>query len=269
MSSHDPTTEQAITEVAEILAKASVRMLEKARQAPSGSAEPPDTTGVEKKRTSPANRRSAQPSNADSVQLPEPPPAPPQVSTTSRPAIPESVRAETVERLQRLPEMNLSELRTEHQRVFGHPAKSSNRQHLVCRIAWEIQAQAEGWLPEEIRQYAHRIAEQTAMFRRVQESLKQRASGNASGSTAAPKRAHRAQRGETKERDPRIPPPGSMLDLKHGRQAVKVTVLQAGFEYAGKPYRSLTAVARQIAGRQVNAYEFFGLGTPTVPAGDS
>jgi hypothetical protein len=211
----------------------------------------------------PAKRKPPRPSKADGVQAPAPPKLPP----TNRPAIPESVRTEISERLQKLAGMNVSQLRAEYQRVFGQPAKSSHRQHLIRKIAWEIQAQVEGRLPEEIRQYAFRIAEQTDLFRRVQESLKQRAVGNAPQSTAAPKRARRAPRSQTKQRDPRIPPAGSLLIVKHGRQTLRVAVLEVGFEYAGLTFQSLTAVARRITGKSVNAYEFFGLGAPTEGGG--
>jgi hypothetical protein len=166
--------------------------------------------------------------------------------------------------------MNSSELRAEYQRVFGIAPRSSNRQHLLRRIAWEIQSQAEGRLPEEVREYARRIAEQTDMFRRIDEALqKRRASPTPPESTVAPRPARRAQQGQTKQRDPRIPAPGSLLIVKQERQIVRVTVLRTGFEYAGKSYRSLTAVARQVAGRNVNAYEFFGLGAPPKRAGGS
>jgi|ERR1035441_1906528 hypothetical protein len=267
MSDRDPVTEQAIKEVAEILAKGYLRLLMKPSEAATGSAAPSDTTAVEEKHALPAKRKSDQRSKAELVQPPEPLPAPPQASTATRPDVPESLRAEIAERLQKLATMNLSELRAEHQHVFNRAPRSTNRQHLLHRIAWEIQAQAEGRLPEEAREYACRVAEQTDMFRRIDEALqKRRALPTPSRSTVARKPGHRAQHGETRQRDPRIPAPGSLLIVKHGRQTVRVTVLHSGFEYAGKPYRSLTAVARQVTGRKVNAYGFFGLGPPPEPA---
>jgi hypothetical protein len=270
MNEFDPTTEQAIKEIAEILAKGYLRLLEKSREPTTGSASPLATAEVEKKRAPPAKQKSGQGSKAENVRPPEPLPAPPQVSITTRPAIPESVRAEIAERLEMLPKMDLHELRTEYQRVFGEAPKSSNRQHLLRRVAWEIQAQAEGRLPEEVRQYALRIAEQTDMFRCIDEALqKRRASETQTGSTDEPKSRRRAPHAKAKERDPRIPAPGSLLIVKYGRQTARVTVLQSGFEYAGKPYRSLTAVARQVTGRNVDAYEFFGLGRPTEPTSGS
>jgi hypothetical protein len=38
-----------------------------------------------------------------------------------------------------------------------------------------------------------------------------------------------------------------------------VTVLPDGFEYEGRPYRSLSAIARAITGTQWNGWTFFGL----------
>ena len=38
-----------------------------------------------------------------------------------------------------------------------------------------------------------------------------------------------------------------------------VTVLRDGFEYEGRPYRSLSAIARSITGTRWNGWTFFGL----------
>lgn len=41
-----------------------------------------------------------------------------------------------------------------------------------------------------------------------------------------------------------------------------VTVLQDGYEYQGRPYKSLSAVARAITGTRWNGWVFFGLKSP-------
>jgi hypothetical protein len=38
-----------------------------------------------------------------------------------------------------------------------------------------------------------------------------------------------------------------------------VTVLHDGFEWQGRPYRSLSAIARAITGTRWNGWSFFGL----------
>ncbi len=40
------------------------------------------------------------------------------------------------------------------------------------------------------------------------------------------------------------------------------TVLHDGFEYRGRPYRSLSAIARAITGTRWNGWVFFGLKNP-------
>ncbi len=44
----------------------------------------------------------------------------------------------------------------------------------------------------------------------------------------------------------------------HGKKYL-VKVLDEGFEYGGKPYRSLSGVAKQISGQIVNGYLWFSL----------
>ena len=38
-----------------------------------------------------------------------------------------------------------------------------------------------------------------------------------------------------------------------------ITVLQGGFDWQGRRYKSLSAIARDITGTQWNGYRFFGL----------
>jgi hypothetical protein len=60
-------------------------------------------------------------------------------------------------------------------------------------------------------------------------------------------------------RDGRLPPVGSVLTRKVKDVVHNVKVLAAGFEYAGKEYRSLSAIAREITGTIWNGMLFFGL----------
>jgi hypothetical protein len=53
--------------------------------------------------------------------------------------------------------------------------------------------------------------------------------------------------------------PGTLLVRHYQGERHTVTVLAEGFEYRGKPYRSLTAITREIAGVQWNGPAFFGL----------
>ena len=60
---------------------------------------------------------------------------------------------------------------------------------------------------------------------------------------------------------PRRIMPGAVLVRKWKGQAHSVTVLEDGFSYEGKPYESLSEIARLITGTRWNGPRFFGLRT--------
>ena len=51
-----------------------------------------------------------------------------------------------------------------------------------------------------------------------------------------------------KDRDPRLPAPGATLARTYKGKEYRVTVLDAGFRFDGKDWRSLTAIARAVTG---------------------
>ena len=58
------------------------------------------------------------------------------------------------------------------------------------------------------------------------------------------------------------PIPGTRLVREWQGKRHEVIVLPEGFDYEGRPYRSLTAVARHITGGSWNGLVFFGLRRP-------
>ena len=63
----------------------------------------------------------------------------------------------------------------------------------------------------------------------------------------------------TKQKDLRIPPEGSIISKTYCGQQVEVKVLESGFEYKGKVYKSISRVAMSIVKRTDSGYFFFGL----------
>jgi len=59
--------------------------------------------------------------------------------------------------------------------------------------------------------------------------------------------------------DDRRPITGTQLLREHDGVEHAVTVLADGFEYEGRPYQSLSAIARAITGTRWNGWTFFGL----------
>ncbi len=76
----------------------------------------------------------------------------------------------------------------------------------------------------------------------------------ASAKTAAPAKA-----APSRDRDPRLPKPGGILTRTFKGKEIKVEVLDAGFAYDGKTWRSLSAIAKEVSGTSWNGYLFFSL----------
>ena len=60
------------------------------------------------------------------------------------------------------------------------------------------------------------------------------------------------------DRDPRIPPSGTVLVRHFGDRDYRVTVTDDGFMLGRHRYRSLSAVAKAITGKHWNGFLFFG-----------
>jgi len=167
------------------------------------------------------------------------------------------MEASITERLKALQEMNLGELRGEFEKVFGKPSLSRNRKVLVKRIAEKIQAEAA--TPEAL---PAPLAKPTLTVRFERKGRK-KTGGKTKGRPKA-KAATQGKETATKprpagQRDPRLPKVGTTITKEwHGKKLL-VRVLEDGFEYDGKPFRSLSGLARHITGQIINGFLFFGL----------
>lgn len=155
-----------------------------------------------------------------------------------------------------LRKMPAAQLREKHQEVFGEPSRSGHREYLFRRIAWKLQALAEGDLPERARRIQGRAAE---LARNA--DLRTTAPRVVAEATPGPDRAIRSGSLPVAA-DERLPMPGAVLTRKFKGRTYQVTVLPAGFEMDGQVYKSLTAVAYAITGSHWNGYLFFGLVPP-------
>ena len=150
-----------------------------------------------------------------------------------------------------LEQMTVGQLQDRYVDVFGEPVRSRHRQYLIRRIAWRLQANAEGGLSER----ALRRADELANNADVRLTPPRRASV---GNQEQPVEANTVRVPVAK--DPRLPPPGGQIARQYKDRTVTVTALADGFEYLGERYRSLTAVAKAITGSHINGFRFFGLG---------
>jgi hypothetical protein len=60
-------------------------------------------------------------------------------------------------------------------------------------------------------------------------------------------------------RDLRLPQPGDLLRRVYQGRPITVRVLESGFEYEGRRFRSLSAIAKAVTGAHWNGLLFFGI----------
>jgi hypothetical protein len=153
----------------------------------------------------------------------------------------EAIRRE----IEALRALRLKELQARFRELFGEDARSSNRAHLFRRVAWRLQANAAGGLSEQARQRAVELAGDADLRLRAPRSFWNELEGER-GNRDLP-------------RDPRVPPAGTVLTREYQGRSIQVRVLEYGFEYKGKPYESLSAIASRVTGTRWNGFSFFGL----------
>jgi Protein of unknown function (DUF2924) len=143
-----------------------------------------------------------------------------------------------------LERLSVGQLRQRFAELFGEATPASNRTWLIKRIAWRLQALAEGDLSERARRRAAELAQDADLRLNPPRSKT---------TTATPPEPVRVPA----PIDHRLPPPGTILTRPYKGQQLHVQVLNDGFAYAGNVYPSLSAVAKVITGTHTNGYHFF------------
>ncbi|PVZ47975.1 DUF2924 domain-containing protein [Thalassobacter stenotrophicus] len=134
-------------------------------------------------------------------------------------------------RLTALKSMSVNDLKAEWQALFNAPAPNNSRTFLESRLAYRIQELTYGGPDKQTRRLLDLLADE------VEGTLTRKA----------------------QIADPRNPVVGTKLIREWDGTAHTVTVLKDGFEWDGRRYKSLSAVARAITGTRWNGYRFFGL----------
>ena len=142
--------------------------------------------------------------------------------------------------------MTTKQLRDRYAAVFGEPTAANNRPWLVRRIAWRLQADAEGGLTDRALARAAELARDADL--RLSPPKEQPGTPPANRTAAGPVAL-----------DPRLPPPGTVITRRYKGGVVQVRVLADGFEYDGEVYASLSSVAKAVTGSHCNGFLFFRL----------
>lgn len=137
---------------------------------------------------------------------------------------------EVVGQLAALPSASTGDLKTQWRSLFAKEPPTSNRRYLESRLAYRIQELAFGGLSDLTMNRLHALA-----ARLEQEP-------------PAPKRRDAGRLVE-----------GTRLVREWKGIEYTVTVRRDGFEFQGRPYRTLSPIARAITGTNWNGPVFFGL----------
>ena len=141
----------------------------------------------------------------------------------------------------RLQRMTPKELREQYLTEYGEPSRSGNKSYLLKRVAWRMQSNAEGDLPERARKRAAELARDSDLRLNPPRPVEHRDEPY----VPAPQ--------------PGMPMPGTVLRRDYKGRTILVTVLEKGFEFEGESFRSLSAIAKHITGSHWNGRLFFGL----------
>jgi Protein of unknown function (DUF2924) len=150
----------------------------------------------------------------------------------------------------KLGQMTVSELRQRYAEIFGEPTRAGHKEWLRKRLAWRLQALAEGDITERARRRAAELARDADLrLSPPKQPASETTSSLDSLNTPARQRTH----------DPRIPAPGTVLVRQYRGRSFQVKVLTDGFEYQDRHFESLSAVALAITGGHCNGFLFFRL----------
>jgi len=134
------------------------------------------------------------------------------------------------------------ELLKRYKELYGEDSTSSHKLYLWRKVAYKLQEREYGSLSAKAKNRLKSFIEEYDPI-----NNKALRPDNPVVSQTAP------------GKDKRIPIPGTVITKDYKGSNYKIKVLEAGFEYSGKIYKTLSAIAKEITGAHWNGYLFFNL----------
>lgn len=149
--------------------------------------------------------------------------------------------ANLAQEIEALKQTSLKQLQEAYAGHFPGKKTSNNRAYLWRRVTYRMQELKYGELPIKAKAVLKRLMDVYDPVNNI--ALKPQVATSA----LLPKR------------DRRLPLPGTIITKTYKNTKIQVRTLENGFEYGGKIYKSLTAIAKEITGAHWNGFLFFNL----------
>jgi len=152
----------------------------------------------------------------------------------------------TVTKIIELKNMPLDKLKEKYKEIFdGGKIPSNNKVYLWRKISYRIQEQEYGGITVKTQSKIQQLIQQYDPI---------------NNKTLRPNNMSENHPKKSKlSRDKRLPIPGTVIAKEYKGIKLQVKILESGFEYNNKIYKSLTAIAREVTGAHWNGYLFFNL----------
>jgi len=134
------------------------------------------------------------------------------------------------------------ELQRRYKELYGEDASGTHKTYLWRKVAYKLQEQKHGSLSPKAKGKLKVLIEEYDPI---------------NNKALRPDKPMISQ--ETPAKDKRLPIPGTVITKEYKGANYQVKVLEKGFEYNGKIYKTLSAIAKEITGAHWNGYLFFNL----------
>lgn len=134
------------------------------------------------------------------------------------------------------------ELLKRYKELYGEDATGTHKTYLWRKIAYKLQEQEHGGLSAKAKGKLKALIEE---FDPINNKV------------LRPDKPMVSQQASVK--DKRLPIPGTVITKEYKGANYQVKVLEKGFEYNAKIYKTLSAIAKEISGAHWNGYLFFNL----------
>ena len=134
------------------------------------------------------------------------------------------------------------ELLKRYKEFYGEDATGTHKTYLWRKIAYKLQEQEHGGLSAKAKGKLKTLIEEFDPI---------------NNKALRPDKPMVSQQASVK--DKRLPIPGTVITKEYKGANYQVKVLEKGFEYNAKIYKTLSAIAKEISGAHWNGYLFFNL----------